>query len=585
MTASADQTKRLNENAVELSADWLERLRAVQSAIANQKNFDMPEVVVSSVPHVTTSASNVVAPANPGARLPTVQEEQTLQTNTAHPSAATQQPHGHQGAAEMAAAKNVPAEHVAPGYASSREHNFAQQIAPQQIAPQHNAPQHNTAEHIAAEQASRGMPQATVKSGADHRLEQADVVDFLSHYLAQPNQEAGPSPGAFSRGPATLSPERATSDDPETRKAVPLKKFHGSEVAGLAERRVFEAGESVDPSASSSGSARQATATSRADFTSNPVPEIALAQPTPVQSSSERSGREAFLTKELPLATPVAAPTPFPAGQFPETHFPQTPIPQAPTASAPAAANPSTPASSIPASSLPVPQLHDAEMETASGAPAIQEYPIAGLINIDETGFRLAERSTSLQINRLVDRMLEKIPPTSPTSLVIGDCEPLDDSMTLAVQLAVGMAKRDLAPVLVIDAANSSAATGEFRLTGKPGLVQALEQPERVGEWVYQTQFESIHFLPGGIVSADNAAIKTSAVHRFLRTCIRQFKFVVVIGGDLNQSPGQALAAGADATYLAVDLAANDQSAIEQTVAVLNGIGARTLGCVSLEAA
>ena len=482
MTSSAEETRRLNENAVELSSDWLDRLRAVQAAVSGQRARSMPELVVTSVPHVPSRTPHQAA------------EEQPAVERTALNMAATK---------PSTTIATEPSTGDGRGPAGSLESMTAPSLS-------------GVEDRVQADsgQAGPSQPTATPTRGLDPQV-QSEMASFLSSYL-QPEadsttqQECGAVANETGSGtveqdrtalPFSMPPVLAESVDAEAahaRTATPLKKFGSS--------HNFE---------------------------------------------SEYSGQVSELSRVHEAELPDSrGPSEGGSGTVPSR-------------------------SGNPTHAIPLP---------VANAELAGEALIAGLINIDEERFRLNDRSIGLQINRLVDRMLEKLPPVSPAAVVIGECEPQDDAAPLCLQLAVGMAKRDLAPVLVIDASIGGTLTEELRLVGKPGLLQCIDDSKLVGTCVFQTQYGEVNVLPLGVSSAA-AKMTSSHVHRLLRDCCQRYKYVLVMVGDVNGETGQLMAGAADATYLAVDLATNDQTAIEQTIATLNRAGARTLGCVSLEAA
>jgi len=155
--------------------------------------------------------------------------------------------------------------------------------------------------------------------------------------------------------------------------------------------------------------------------------------------------------------------------------------------------------------------------------------------------------------------------------------------MFVALQTAVGLTKRDLGPVLVIDADIDSALTHELKTNDSQGFCQVLEDVDVLQSSIRTTSYEGVHFLPIGNDPLATRKLSACSVAQAISKCKSAYRYLCFCGGNVNEKIATSIAASCDATYLVIDLAQTDQGEVEQTVKRLNDCGARTLGCISLE--
>ena len=199
----------------------------------------------------------------------------------------------------------------------------------------------------------------------------------------------------------------------------------------------------------------------------------------------------------------------------------------------------------------------------------------------------LNHRQTSLRINRLVDRILEKIPPVNATSLTFGDASNLVNTTFVSIQTAVAFARRELGPVLLIDADyQSEFLSRELCSNETTGFLQLITGDLAWQNCVYPTSIHQFDFMPVGRLpemKSDRINTNRNNVLRVLSEIKQRYRYVCICAGSLSRLPNLLCSAAADATYLVIDLQSCDQQEVKNLTQRLSEVGARTLGCITTE--
>ncbi len=211
----------------------------------------------------------------------------------------------------------------------------------------------------------------------------------------------------------------------------------------------------------------------------------------------------------------------------------------------------------------------------------VQEKAIQ--LKIDQQQFKLDERTAKLKINRVIDRILEKIPPVNPTSIAFVDPAGMSETSDAAIQCAVGLARRELGPILLIDANTSDPILSNCLCPAEQtGFQQVLRGQATWQACTYDTSITDLHFLPSGTAIPTTQA-SCNSILKILTEIKSCYRYICICGSSLEQQVAQSTASACDATYLVVNLTTCDQTEVKSTIRKLGDIGARTLGCISTE--
>ena len=233
----------------------------------------------------------------------------------------------------------------------------------------------------------------------------------------------------------------------------------------------------------------------------------------------------------------------------------------------------------------PIPQTNSddigAEESEVEAVPEKSEKAIQ--IEVNQRKFKLDDRKTMLRMNRVIDRILEKIPPVNSTSIAFVDPSGMTETSLVAIQCATGLARRDLGPILLIDADTSDQMLSRILCPSEQtGFQQVLKDQATWQACTYPTSIEGVHFLPAGKV-LPTTMTTCNAILKILTEIKSTYRYVCICGSSLEQQISQFTASACDATYLVVDLHTSDQTEVKDTVRKLGDVGARTLGCISAE--
>lgn len=187
----------------------------------------------------------------------------------------------------------------------------------------------------------------------------------------------------------------------------------------------------------------------------------------------------------------------------------------------------------------------------------------------------------------LTDRVLEQFPLGPSSLLLVADVDGKSSGYAVAYQLALQLAQQNVGRILVVDAHFESRKLSErLSLGSECGLADLLCMRKRFSEMVCDSELPNLDVLPVGTESMCKRRNPDSTwIADHVLPLKEAYQFVIVSVGNVFHRSAADWAPFCDASYMALELAASNQTIAKSGVLRLQQYGARLMGCVVTDAA
>jgi len=171
---------------------------------------------------------------------------------------------------------------------------------------------------------------------------------------------------------------------------------------------------------------------------------------------------------------------------------------------------------------------------------------LAGGVSPDVVAFHLTDHAVSGEYRALADEIKEQLSSAGPKAVLFTAAVPNSGTTTVALNLAVTLARDPDAAVLVVDAAAENPSVARKLAAGdSPGLAEVLAQTVPLAWAVQPTPAARLHVLAAG-----DGPHASADIGKLIDQLKQWFDWVLVDGGTWGRRADRdALTAAADATY------------------------------------
>ena len=187
----------------------------------------------------------------------------------------------------------------------------------------------------------------------------------------------------------------------------------------------------------------------------------------------------------------------------------------------------------------------------------------------------------------LTDKVLDDFPLGPCSVLLVADVDGRSSGYAVAYQLAYRLAARKVGKVLIVDSHfEDRELTERLALGNEIGLADILAMDKTLDETICDTNLSNLEVLP---VGTETMCKRKSPDSKWIAENIRSFRdeyqFVIVFVGNVFHRSTAMWAKHCDASYMAIELGASNQTVAKSGVVRLQQFGARLMGCVVTDAA
>lgn len=222
----------------------------------------------------------------------------------------------------------------------------------------------------------------------------------------------------------------------------------------------------------------------------------------------------------------------------------------------------------------------------------LSETPDDWLPNDDKGEKRNSKQAKPLETPQqafkdLTDKVLDDFPLGPSSVLLVADVDGKSSGYAVAYQLAHQLAERKVGKVLVVDSHFEDRELSErLALGNEVGLADILATGKSLDETICETNLSNLEVLP---VGTETMCRKKSPESPWIADNIRalrdEYQFVIVFVGNVFHRSTAMWAKHCDASYMAIELGASNQTVAKSGVVRLQQFGARLMGCVVTDAA
>ncbi len=187
-------------------------------------------------------------------------------------------------------------------------------------------------------------------------------------------------------------------------------------------------------------------------------------------------------------------------------------------------------------------------------------------------------------IDRVADRLLERFPPVSSTTLMLIAAHAGIDVDGIAGQVATCLATRDLGGILLIDGNTGSRQLSSLMGTGRSdGLAEVIHRAASLSGAVCPTDNPRLEFLPCGTGDITHRKLDTARCSQLTRELNQSFQFSVISGGMADDTLAQSWSPFIDGVCLLLDPDIADRERIRGIVNELHSRSVRIAGCIAVQ--